>query len=572
MDDFYGNDEPNPEAGLVAQSLNFLLEAPSAVWVTIALAPILVIIATRIFSGYASRKASNYSDSVNTVPMIPYWIPFVGHGWQFLMDPVRLLREARSQTQHGIYALNLGSKTYNVIYDPAMVKAALQQKESTLQLTPMALSLVVKVFGVPKQALPKYEAAWDEFVALSNYLLKEPHLSNMLKVTARSVENMVPKMISFTDREIDLQPWERHGRANFVSENEMEVDLMAMLRDLLGHAAVAGVFGKSLLEKYPNILHDVYELETGMIYFAMGVPAWIPFPGVVGPHLARRRLWTAMDEFQRALDADFAGNPDPMWGDLDDVSEFIMERHKVYQKYNIEVKERADLTVLWALLINSNLLVYWHLLHILATPGLVDRLRTEIAPFTQVAKPFSIGSFSEAPKLNLDHEGLAKKCPLFKSTYLEALRMCDQPWSIRTVASDLVLSTSNTSDTASSFKIHKGDFIKIPHELHMHNPVYFPDPSSFNPERFLVRADDGSLTTDMGTIRPYGGGASMCKGRIFAESECLALVAGVLMMWEFEPAGTTGWMIPKLKKASAVSLPEVDTRVRIRRRRFEWDE
>ena len=96
------------------------------------------------------------------------------------------------------------------------------------------------------------------------------------------------------------------------------------------------------------------------------------------------------------------------------------------REYGIAVKERADLSIAWAVVINANVLVYWHILHILSTPGLLDRIRAEIAPYAQVAKPFSIGSFSEAPKLTLDHDGLAKQCHLLKSTYFEALRMCDR--------------------------------------------------------------------------------------------------------------------------------------------------
>ncbi len=56
-----------------------------------------------------------------------------------------------------------------------------------------------------------------------------------------------------------------------------------------------------------------------------------------------------------------------------------------------------------------------------------------------------------------------------------------------------------------------------------------------------------------------------------AERECLALVAGVLVSWEIEPADkNAGWIIPEQIKTSGVSRPVHDTRVRIRRRRFDW--
>jgi cytochrome P450 len=209
-------------------------------------------------------------------------------------------------------------------------------------------------------------------------------------------------------------------------------------------------------------------------------------------------------------------------------------------------------------------------LHILASPGLVDRVRAEIAPFAKVSQPISIGSISESPKLTISHEGLSKHCPLFKSTFFEAMRLSSQPWSIRKVATDVVISGRNIADPT-SFALRRGEYVSLPHDLHMRDPKYFKDPEKFEPERFLVRNEDGSLSADLGTIRPYGGGPSMCKGRIFAERECLALVAGVLMFWEIEPANKKmGWEIPGQKKTSAISLPAHDTRVRIKRRHFDW--
>jgi hypothetical protein len=64
----------------------------------------------------------------------------------------------------------------------------------------------------------------------------------------------------------------------------------------------------------------------------------------------------------------------------------------------------------------------------------------------------------------------------------------------------------------------------------------------------------------------------MCKGRIYAERECLAFVAGILTFWDIEPADKkAGWVIPKQLKMSAVSKPATETRVRIKRRVFEWE-
>lgn len=222
--------------------------------------------------------------------------------------------------------------------------------------------------------------------------------------------------------------------------------------------------------------------------------------------------------------------------------------------------------------VNANLLVYWHLLYILSTPGLATRIRTEVAPYATVSKPVAIGVISEAPKLKLSHESLSKNCPLFRSTYLETLRLSTQPWSVRQNAIDLVITGDKSPESSPGYALMAGEYLLMPHSLHMKDPRYFKDPDRFDPERFIVKKGDGTLSTDMGTIRPYGGGFSMCKGRIFAERECLSLVAGVLVFWEIEPVDKkVGWKIPTQKKKSGVSLPDHDTRVTIRRRNFQWE-
>jgi cytochrome P450 len=219
------------------------------------------------------------------------------------------------------------------------------------------------------------------------------------------------------------------------------------------------------------------------------------------------------------------------------------------------------------------MLVYWQILYILSTPGLVDRLQAEIAPYAAISKPLSVGNISEAPRLTLSYQGLSEKCPLLKATYFEALRLTDQPWSIRKVSQDVVIPGNKKSADPTSFLLHKGEYVTMPHDLHMRDPKYFEEPEKFQPERFLAHSEDGTFKTDMGTMRPYGGGSSMCKGRVLAERECLSFVAGVLAFWDIEPVDKkAGWVIPGQQKTGAVSRPMHDTRARIKRRRFEWED
>lgn len=162
--------------------------------------------------------------------------------------------------------------------------------------------------------------------------MKEPYLSSMLDKTIRNLEGLIPQMVSFMDSEIDQHPWEKWANAEYISNNEMEVDLMALVRDILGHASVPSLFGREFLDNNPHVLHDIYEMDRGMMYFIMGLPWFTPWPAVARAHYSRSQIQQSMTKFQEALDASVDGKQmDSSWGDLDDVSDFILKRHELFR-------------------------------------------------------------------------------------------------------------------------------------------------------------------------------------------------------------------------------------------------
>ncbi|EMR84792.1 putative cytochrome p450 protein [Botrytis cinerea BcDW1] len=555
MDDFYqpltnSTDaiDASKSGGLITNALTVIRSVPLPIVLSIALAPVLLIIATRLLSERPSEKQKGKDGK--TVWMPAYWVPGLGH----------------------------------------MVALVLQKKESDVAFKTVALGLSAKFFGLPKKAEKVYVDNWEEYTSVFTYLMKEPHLSSMLDKTLRNLEGLIPQMVSFMDSEIDQHPWEKWANAEYISNNEMEVDLMALVRDILGHASVPSLFGREFLDNNPHVLHDIYEMDRGMMYFIMGLPWFTPWPAVARAYYSRSQIQQSMTKFQEALDATVDGKQvDSSYGDLDDVSEFILKRHELFRskiakefnlmatdimvEHGLKPDERGDISVIWALIVNSTLIVYWHLLYILSTPGLADKIRAEISPYATVTPGEKIGSISEAPHIHLSHEDLSKKCPLFKSTYLEASRLCSQPISLRKLENDITLTdTSSSKETdKTTYMLHKNEYVTLPHDLHMRDPSYFPSPTEFNPERFLTTDETGNISVDPQTIRPYGGGPSMCKGRVYAERECLAFVAGIIMYWDIGAVAKKGekkgkWTIPKMIKTSAVCLPDKETRVRIKRR------
>ncbi|KAI9841922.1 MAG: hypothetical protein M1837_000308 [Sclerophora amabilis] len=283
---------------------------------------------------------------------------------------------------------------------------------------------------------------------------------------------------------------------------------------------------------------------------------------------------------------------------------------------------------------NANPFCFWLLLRILADPNdLVSRIRAETAPYVNASQPTSTFSgISEPPRLRLSADKLVSSCPLFRSCYFEALRLDSAPWSLKYVDKDFVLPAPKQRPTdghdgasvirnldhdanktssqapAPGFQLQAGGFVTIPHSAHHMDPDYYASPETFIPERFLVPASTATATAtttaagtetktpppssekeqpkmrvDIGSLRPYGGGEGLCKGRNLAERECLAMVAGILALWDFEPvpAANKGtkkkgtekekektWRIPKHQNGNSVFKPVGDLRVRVRRRKL----
>ena len=139
-------------------------------------------------------------------------------------------------------------------------------------------------------------------------------------------------MMSFVDSDVDQHPWERSANVTYISNSETEIDLLSLVRGILGMASVSAVFGHGLIEKYPDILLHLYRMDAGMPYFMAGFPAWTPWPEIGRAYFARQIVLQSLDAFQEALDALADDKPvDSSWGDLDDVSEFIMKRHAIYK-------------------------------------------------------------------------------------------------------------------------------------------------------------------------------------------------------------------------------------------------
>lgn len=212
------------------------------------------------------------------------------------------------------------------------------------------------------------------------------------------------------------------------------------------------------------------------------------------------------------------------------------------------------------------------LIHILAAPGLTGKVRDEIHSFTKATQPPQVFGIPEPTRLNIDIEGLIQSCPLLKACFYECVRLHSTAASVRSVSNSIEVHEPPEGATLvrplRSYVLEAGHLVATPLGLRCHDPSYDRCEDVFDPSRFLVPSeDDGTKqTVTEGTLKPWGLGVSTCSGRAYAEKEVLAFVAGILTLWEFEPAQSRDWEVPQGTERSVTSIPSADLRVRIKSR------
>lgn len=124
-----------------------------------------------------------------------------------------------------------------------------------------------------------------------------------------------------------------------------------------------------------------------------------------------------------------------------------------------------------------------------------------------------------------------------------------------------------------SFELKKGEYICIPHVVHQSDGRYFRDPDRFDPRRFWVHdsTDVASgekhrdISVEYKTMKVWGGGKQMCKGKPFAEREVVLFAAAIISAWEIEPVDGK-WEHPGRIPTAGTVVPKKDVRVRMWKR------
>ncbi|KAI1941337.1 hypothetical protein LOZ66_001853 [Ophidiomyces ophidiicola] len=578
---------------LIIQSLKETGSGISPLSVLLLIA--LVCVLTRVVTGAGGRSEATFPDGSISPTRAPYWFPYIGHGVLLGFRRRILFEKLRTGRRNALPALYVQGKDHYVLLTASLANSLLEKASSSSNEGP-AHYILENVFGAPRNT--RFFKRTDLYSSSGpmQFLNEDPWLTDIASTVSREIKQAMPNLLSFSQSVVDQSTWERLSGVSILDADSgpiCETDLFALVRNFIGVISTTAIMGKSFTEAFPYSLNDLWEFDKNFNAMLLGVPRWVPFPGLVTSYAARRRLLLALKAFHNALAATEIGvDPGFDWQDMDDVSEVIKSRSRsmVDAGYTAEQAAAEHLFFLWTLNLTTNTIVFWNLVHILSDKELHGRILEETRLCAQASRPnWQESGFNipEPPRLSLDPDKIASACPLLKATYMESLRIYSTPISYRRLNSDIILEESNSAATnrdSIAYRCEAGSYVAIPHFIHNTDPEHFPEPRKFDPQRFLAqRLEDGInsqnevvsveneslLSSELVSKRiddiwPDGINDMFSYSRSFAERQALLFTAAFLVMWDIQRADGKAWEVLPSRNGSATCVPKRDIRVNMK--------
>jgi cytochrome P450 len=446
---------------------------------------------------------------------------------------------------------------------------------------------------------------WGKIHRAVYQLNREPFLSQVGDIVTENIERAALSLVSSRETAGRFVPgklkWQERAGVVIHGPGEYEASFFPLIRHFVADMVLPSLYGTAFMQNYPDIATDLFAFDANFHLFLMGLPTWMPLPGLRESAAARDRVKSAMADFHNALVAASreeagAGSSDVRWDNLDDVSSVMKNRVQLWEQAVGELSNKeaciaSHAFLLWVTLINANVIVFWLLFHVYQDSSLLAAIREEVSPLVHVRE---FPSSPERSTIKLNSPEIRSRTPLLQSAFFETMRLYTQSNSFKNVKADFAVTESEideyiresssvsaggqrfpASQSDRIYQLHRGDMICVPFGLHQSDPRYWDHPEDFDGQRFIIQQQDSTkgtnfsddkVSVDSTRISPWGSGASVCKGQKFSYREVLEVAAAILVCWDIQPADAAGWSHPGLARAGGTAVPKGDLRIRLRRR------
>ena len=538
--------------------MDLILDSAIALYLLLTIALLgTTFVSTYLYTSYRYTRAlkphlRSGPPKLFSPPQIPYAVPFLGNAITFLAPyPGAFWTHLFSfhPPSIGSCTLLLGGRKAYILNSTAAVHALFRAKGPTRdQLTE---EIFTRSLDMSEMDVRKFSSMEMDSERLNqDFLLKTSAVNELTSKFVQVFRDVLAQSDATTEGEVGLYAW---------------------LRKRMFAASTDALMGTRLREMYPDFEDDFFAFDRDFLSFFFSLPRWT----IRSAYRTRTKILDTMEEWVRRMYEECGGAPmdfendvswEPIFG-----SRAMRLRHTNYVETKMSMRARAaaDLGFVFGLSSNAIPAAGWILLHILDPQGdttLPERVRAEL----ETAKKDD-GTLDIPLMLGL---------PLLQSILHEMLRLYVDSMVTRVLPADLTLPIDE--DGKRKVLLKKDGFIFAPSWLAHRDPVWTDEApmDKFYAERFL-KADPTtgrpvfSTTAAAGKLFPFGGGKSICPGRVFAKQEVLAAVAMVLLGFEIDVScyvdeqGKTTKSFPGFRKSFVGSGTVVmggDFAVKIRRR------
>ena len=468
----------------------------------------------RLSTGTISHRSSP--------PTLPYTVPFLGSSFSLLTpDPTSfytaLSRTFKANALPIVSLQTLGQKLH-ILDTPSAVQTLFRARNVSREK--FNRDVVVKAMGVPiKDARLIYDVLpdgskgctreeaemWEEMSAGINrdFLLR-----------SEAVGHMTGKFLEVFKEEIRKDEMDSEGK---------EVRLVEWLKERMFVASTTALFGRTILVGRPELGQLYWGFDEGTLARYFGVPRWWDR----GAYDCQRDLLDVFEKWIEEVRREYGKDgPEIEKEWVEEMgSRAVRARHVMYEKQGVSNRARAgfDCGFLFGLTSNAIPAACWMLCHLLSPENkqVCRMIRDELNTVKMAGGSLDLTALFGLPVLN--------------SAFHETLRLYTDVLVSRVLHSDLDIGNCS---------LKSGELVIAPSWLAHRDATAWSEEDGkpcdmWYGERSLKQDEKSgkpvfSTANTAGTFFPFGGGAQICPGRVFAKQEVFAAVAAFLLEFDVD--------------------------------------
>ena len=421
-------------------------------------------------------------------PIVPSWIPFLGHALSFGKNPYAFLSSCRAQ-YGDIFTVNLAGRRMTFLCDPRSYPALF--KHRALVFSVVANRIGQQVFDQSRSSVE------NEHVA------KAVHGHYAKYLTGDALDRLT------SSTHAQLRQWMRRDKAAR-GQGYAQVGLLKYITDWAFESGLKAMFGEAF---------DVATLQPLFYAFDRAFPLFVGG----APSFLLRKAKAARARLNKALST--------MEVREDEAALMTARRalftEQAFADYDVGATQTG---ILWASVANTVPAAFWTVAHLLCHPEALSAVREEIE---RVVPYRALDADDGTAEGGWTREQCAA-LRLTESAVNEALRLVTGSMVLREATAPTTLTLASGATVA----LRAGDGVAVyPALTHLDSRV-FPDADTFKVDRFVDPAVPmlGNVKVPL-AFMPFGSGVSLCPGRHWAKNEIVILVALLLQHCEWRIEG-----------------------------------